>query len=474
MSNHIGKDLTESKVSSTLITLLVPILLSNTLNVVYNIVDSIWIGNIIGPLGLSAVAVSFPITLMMGSFAFGVNMANGVIVSQYYGAKDYNTVSHVIKVSTTLGVIILFTVGSLMFIFAKKILIIMNTPKDALDMAVIYLRITIIGLPFAYSYFFISSILRAVGDSVRPLIFLIVSSIINIILDPILIKGFFIIPAMGLKGAAIATVISQCISVLISTSYLKIKNSFIKINPFIFTFDINITKKIMKLAIPISSNQFIVAFGWLIITRLISSFGDAASATVAIVNRVESLFIMPIGALGNAVMTMSAQNIGANKFDRVKEIFKNGIVIGIIISSVMSIFSIVNPHLLINMFTKDLEVFEYSKSYIYTIMPIFIFYSIMFVCNGVINGAGKTIVIMIFSTSTTLILRTILAYALSEKFALVGIWASMGICYIINTLFSLYYYKSNKWIDNKSTKKAVPARLRYQLNLAKTAVLKHA
>ncbi|AGA66618.1 Na+-driven multidrug efflux pump [Brachyspira pilosicoli P43/6/78] len=450
MSNHIGKDLTESKVSSTLITLLVPILLSNTLNVVYNIVDSIWIGNIIGPLGLSAVAVSFPITLMMGSFAFGVNMANGVIVSQYYGAKDYNTVSHVIKVSTTLGVIILFTVGSLMFIFAKKILIIMNTPKDALDMAVIYLRITIIGLPFAYSYFFISSILRAVGDSVRPLIFLIVSSIVNIILDPILIKGFFIIPAMGLKGAAIATVISQCISVLISTSYLRIKNSFIKINPFIFTFDIKITKKIMKLAIPISSNQFIVAFGWLIITRLISSFGEAASATVAIVNRVESLFIMPIGALGNAVMTMSAQNIGANKFDRVKEIFQNGIVIGIIISSVMSIFSIVNPHLLINMFTKDLEVFEYSKSYIYTIMPIFIFYSIMFVCNGVINGAGKTIVIMIFSTSTTLILRTILAYALSGKFALVGIWASMGICYIINTLFSLYYYKSNKWQKNSN------------------------
>ena len=450
MSNHIGKDLTESKVSSTLITLLIPILLSNTLNVVYNIVDSIWIGNIIGPLGLSAVAVSFPITLIMGSFAFGVNMANGVIVSQYYGAKDYDSVSYVIKVSTTLGVIILFTVGSLMFIFAKKILIIMNTPKDALDMAVIYLRIIIIGLPFAYSYFFISSILRAVGDSVRPLIFLIVSSLVNIILDPILIKGFFIIPTMGLKGAAIATVISQCISVLISMSYLRIKNSFIKINPFIFTFDINITKKIMKLAVPISSNQFIVAFGWLIITRLISSFGDAASATVAIVNRVESLFIMPIGALGNAVMTMSAQNIGANKFDRVKEIFKNGIVIGIIISSVMSIFSIVNPHLLINMFTKDIEVFEYSKSYIYTIMPIFIFYSIMFVCNGIINGAGKTIVIMVFSTSTTLILRTILAYALSEKFALVGIWASMGICYIINTLFSLYYYKSSKWQKNSN------------------------
>lgn len=388
--------------------------------------------------------------LIMGSFAFGVNMANGVIVSQYYGAKDYDSVSYVIKVSTTLGVIILFTVGSLMFIFAKKILIIMNTPKDAIDMALIYLRISIIGLPFAYSYFFISSILRAVGDSVRPLIFLIISSIINIILDPILIKGFFIIPAMGLKGAAIATVISQCISVLISTSYLRIKNSFIKINPFIFTFDINITKKIMKLAIPISSNQFIVAFGWLIITRLISSFGDAASATVAIVNRVESLFIMPIGALGNAVMTMSAQNIGANKFDRVKEIFKNGIIIGIIISSVMSIFSILNPHLLINMFTKDIEVFEYSKSYIYTIMPIFIFYSIMFVCNGIINGAGKTIVIMVFSTSTTLILRTILAYALSGKFSLIGIWASMGICYIINTLFSLYYYKSNKWQKNSN------------------------
>ena len=252
MANHIGTDLTEEKVVPTLIKLLIPILLSNILSVVYNIVDSIWIGNIIGPLGLSSVAVSFPIMLLIGSFAFGVNMANGVIVSQYYGAKDYDTVRHVIKVSTTLGVIILFTVGSLMLIFSRQILIIMNTPENAMDMALIYLRISIIGLPFAYAYFFISSILRAVGDTVRPLIFLIISSVLNIILDPILIKGFWIIPAMGLKGAAIATVISQFTSVLISTTYLRIKNSFIKINPFVFTFDLEMTKKIMKLGIPIS------------------------------------------------------------------------------------------------------------------------------------------------------------------------------------------------------------------------------
>nr|WP_297299894.1 MATE family efflux transporter [uncultured Brachyspira sp.] len=210
------------------------------------------------------------------------------------------------------------------------------------------------------------------------------------------------------------------------------------------------TKKLLKLGIPISFNQFIVAFGWLIITRLISSFGEAASATVAIVNRVESLFIMPVGALGNAVMTMSAQNIGAKKLDRVKEVFKSGIIIGLIISSVMSIFSITNPYLLIRMFTKDMQVFEYAKSYIYTIMPIFIFYSVMFVCNGIINGAGKTIVIMAFSTTTTLVLRTILAYALSPNFGLVGIWLSMGICYIINTFFSMYYLKSNKWQKNSN------------------------
>ena len=157
---------------------------------------------------------------------------------------------------------------------------------------------------------------------------------------------------------------------------------------------------------------------------------------------------MPIAALGNAVMTMSAQNIGAKKIERVKEIFKSGIIIGLIISSIMSIFSITNPYLLIRMFTKDIHVFEYAKSYIYTIMPIFVFYSIMFVCNGVINGAGKTIVIMIFTTSTTLILRTILAYSLSPKFELMGIWFSMGICYIINTLFSMYYLKSNRWQKN--------------------------
>ena len=328
MANHIGTDLTEAKVVPTLLKLLIPILMSNMLNVVYNIVDSIWIGNIIGPLGLSAVAVSFPIMLIMGSFAFGVNMANGVIVSQYYGAKDYYTVSHVIKVSTTLGVIILFTVGALMLIFSRNILVMMKTPENAMDMALIYLRISILGMPFAYTYFFISSILRAVGDTVRPLIFLIVSSIINIILDPILIKGFWIIPAMGLQGAAIATVIAQFTSVFISITYLRIKNSFIKINPFVFTFDLNMTKKILKLGIPISFNQFIVAFGWLVITRLISSFGEAASATVAIVNRVESLFIMPMGALGNAVMTMSAQNIGAKKLERVKEILKSSSLFG--------------------------------------------------------------------------------------------------------------------------------------------------
>lgn len=445
MKNNIGTDLTSSKVAPTLIKLLAPILFSNVLNVVYNITDSIWIGNIIGPLGLSAIAVSFPIILIVGAFAFGVNMASGVIVAQYYGAKDYDSVSLVVKVSTTLSLFVVSSLCILGFIVSNKLLVFMNTPKNAMDMALVYLKISIIGFPFMYCYFLVSSLLRAVGDTLRPLIFLIISSILNIVLDPLLIRGFWIIPAMGLKGAAIATVFSQLVSAVISLSYLKIKNSFIYINPLKITFDLSVIKKIIKLAIPLSSNQLIVALGWLIITGLISSFGDAASATVAVINRVESLFLMPVGALGMAVMTMSAQNIGAHKFDRVKEIFKCGVIIGLCMSFTMALFSVLFPYPIIRMFTDDINVFKYSKEYIYIIMPTFIIYSIMFVCNGIINGAGKTAVLMAFSALTILVLRVPLAYMLSNIFNVAGIWASMGICYIINTIFSLIYYLSNRW-----------------------------
>ena len=296
-----------------------------------------------------------------------------------------------------------------------------------------------------FYYFLVSALLRGIGDTVRPLIFLAIASVLNLILDPLMIKGIGPFPTMGLDGAAYATAFSQFVSVLVSMIYLKMKNSIVKANPFNITFDFNITKLMLKIGMPFAAMQLIVSISWMFLNRLINTYGESASASVAVSMRVDSLSFLPLLALSAGIATMVAQNIGANKMERVKEIYKVGTILSIGISGFMAIFSVLFPELIVRMFTDDMSVLKYTRSYIYVVMPSIIMLSVMFATNGVINGAGKTFMLMIFAFMAHVLIRVPLAYIISPKMELWGIWTAMAISNLFSMSFSLMYYFSNRW-----------------------------
>ncbi len=227
--------------------------------------------------------------------------------------------------------------------------------------------------------------------------------------------------------------------------YLKMKDSIVRANPFNLTFDFRITKLMFRIGIPFAAMQLIVSVSWLFLNRLINTYGESASASVAVSMRVDSLSFLPLMALSAGIATMAAQNIGAGKIERVKEIYKAGMKLSVCISAFMAVFSMMFPEIIVRMFTDDMSVLKYTKSYIYVVMPSIIMLAVMFSANGVINGAGKTFILMLFAFCAHIIIRVPLAYIISPKMELWGIWTAMAISNFFSMTFSLIYYYSNKW-----------------------------
>lgn len=447
-NNSKMMELTSGNVNKGLIKLVIPMILANLLNIAYNIVDTIWIGQMVGKSGLGAIAVSFPIILILMAIASGITVAGNILIGQYFGANDNDSVLYISRVATTISVISAIALSLIGYIFAPPLMKFLNASESIMEYSVSYFRISMIGFPFMFYYFLVAALLRGIGDTIRPLIFLAIASILNIILDPLMIAGIGPFPKMGLDGAAYATAFSQFISVIISMIYLKMKNSIVRANPLRIVFNLKITKLMLKIGMPFATMQLIVSISWLFLNRLINGYGESASASVAINMRIDSLSFLPLMALSAAIATMVAQNIGANRMDRIKAIYKSGCIMGIGISSFMALFSVLFPRLIFRMFTSDDSIFEYTRSYMYIVMPSIIFLSVMFATNGVINGAGKTFTLMLFSFIALIMVRVPLAYFLSPKIGVVGIWTSMAIVNFINMSLSLTYYFSNKWKKN--------------------------
>lgn len=448
MDKKIGVDLTKGSIPKGLLKLVVPMLLANWLNAGYNIVDSIWIGKIVGPIGLAATAVTFPIYIILLSVAAGITVSSNILIGQYYGAKDVKSMVHISRVATTLATTLSIILVIVAYSSLESVLLLLNTPLDVLPSALSYFKIIILGFPFLFYYYLVASFLYGTGDTVRPLIFLSISAILNIILDPLLIMGIGPFPELGLEGAAIATVFSQFVSVVISLTYLKLKKSVLRANPLRIVFDFRTMKKMFTIGLPSSTTQLVGSFSFMVLTSLVNQFGSTASASMGIALRIDSLTFMSIMALSTGIATMSAQNIGANRMDRIKDIHKTGVRIAIAVSSMFAIIAIAFSEPIIRMFTDDPSVISNTKDYIYINMPSLIALSVAFATNGIINGAGKTLAITLITFISLIVVRSPLAYFFVEHFGLIGVWMAMGASCFVGMTLSLTYYYSNKWKKN--------------------------
>jgi len=435
------RDLTKGSEGKHILLFAIPMLIGNLFQALYNTVDSIWVGQIVGSNGLAAVAVSFPIIFMLISFVMGLTMGVTIIISQYYGAKDLENVKRTINNTFLMLLLASFITTLAGILLSRRLLILIDTPPVILENADVYLKIMFMGMLFMYGYNGLSAILRGMGDSKTPLYFLIVATFVNIILDPI----FIYVLKLGVAGAAYATVISQGVSFIMGFFYLYKRYEMFKIKYNQLKFDKDIILLIFKIGFPMAIQQTLVSVAGVFLNAIINRFGADAMAAFGAASRVESFIFMPTMSIALSVSSFTGQNLGAGRIDRVKRGFKAAMVMGFILSIFTIFITQFIPRYLILMFTKNKVVVELGVQYLKVLGLFYCFFTFMFIANGVIRGAGDTFVAMLITLVGLWFVRIPLANILSKRIGLVGVWYAIGIGFLVGMTLSLSYYFSGRW-----------------------------
>lgn len=447
------KDMTEGEPLFLLFGFAIPLLIGNIFQQLYNLSDSIIVGRYVGKLALGAVGATGSISFLIHSLTIGLSVGVGIIVAQFYGAKEDKNVKNSIGNSYYIVLLTSLSMGFIGFIFAGPILSILHTPKDTFPYAVIYLRTISIGFVPMSFFNLLSSILRALGDSKTPLFFLILACIINIFLDLIFVLKF----SLGVIGVGIATAISQFISAFLCLIYANMSNSYFRLHNSDFIINKDIFTKVVKVGIPVSCQNSLIAISLIALQRVVNEFGSDFVTSFTVVSRIELFVQYPLSSLGAAVATYTGQNIGAGREDRVKLGFFRAIVC----SSGFSLFIFILfqkfAPVIVAIFGNDPSVVKYGVVGLKITCSFYIFLGFIHVTRNLLNGAGDTLFCLIngiiecigrifFSKPLTMI----------PIISLNGVWLTTGITWLLTGLFAIYRYKQGKWktksVINKTNK----------------------
>jgi putative MATE family efflux protein len=334
-----------------------------------------------------------------------------------------------------------------MILSANRLLRLMDTPPEIFSMASSYLKISLSGIVFLYLSFTISQILRGLGDTVMPLMFMGTGVILNAILDPFLIIGIFPFPKLGLNGAALASVTSQAISLTIALTYLNRKSHLVAIHFRRLRFDRHITWLIARIGFPSTVEQCLISVGSAFVTKYVNFFGPAAIAAFGAGSRIDMVAMMPAIAIGMAATALTGQNLGARKPERVREVFGWALLLGTAISGVVAVFAFTFPRTILSMFTHSEPVLAIGVQYLRTVAPCYFLFALIFVSMGVVNGAGQTIIPMIFTLISLWAVRVPLAWYLSQNTPLKakGIWIAMAAGFMVTATIGYLYYLTGRW-----------------------------
>ncbi|MGC8824141.1 MAG: MATE family efflux transporter [Bacteroidales bacterium] len=443
-------DLTQGHVGRQIFRFTVPILLGNVFQQLYQIIDSIVVGHYLGKEALAAVGASFPLIFLVLSFTIGIAMAGTVIVSQYFGAKDYGGVKRSVDTLNIFLVVAAVVIAAISIIFSQKIFRLMQLPDEIIPPAVSFFNVMMLGTVFSFGFNGTTAVLRGMGDSKTPLYFLITSTVLNILLDLIFIVGF----RWGINSVAWATVISQGCALCALVFYLNKRHAIIKFNPSDIRFDTEIFTKALKIGLPIGMQQSFVALGMMALMVIVNSFGTNVIAAYSVAWRIDSFASMPGMNLAIALSAFVGQNMGAHRTERVVTGLKVTLLMASTVAVVMSIVAYGWGNYLMQVFTSDTEVIAIGHQYLKIVGMFYLAFNSMFIIGAVMRGAGDTFIPMLLSLFSLWVVRLPLAYFLSRHFHEIGIWWSIPIGWTLGTLLSFAYYKMGRWknkviVDNK-------------------------
>ena len=434
-------DLTEGKVWKVIVRFALPLLVGNLLQQFYNITDSIIVGQFLGKEALAAVSASFFIYYFIISLVIGVGSGTTVVISQLFGAKQYQKVQLAFSsffIFMLVGGITLSIAG---IIFAEPVFRLTNTPEEVIPQAVAYFRIYIGGTFLFVTFNSIISILRGVGESVRPMLFILITTVLNIAFDLLFILVF----KWGIEGAARATVVSQGIGMCIALAYVNNTHPLLSIKKQDMLFDWKLFKESLKIGLPTSVQQCAIALGLIALLGIVNSFGTNTLTAYGAAGKIDTIITQAILTLSGALAAFCGQNIGAGRLDRVKKGVRftmyTNIALGLLTFAAVYLFG----NEMMRIFTKDIDVVAIGKEYLLIIGGFFIVHGALNVYNGALRGAGDTLFPMITSLICLWLIRIPLAYYLSSWLGRNGIWWAIGISITIGLIVTFVYYKMGFW-----------------------------
>ncbi|MFR1709778.1 MAG: MATE family efflux transporter [Clostridium sp.] len=422
------KDLTKGNETKAIISFAIPLIVGNIFQQLYNVADSIIVGKYIGSSALAAVGSSFTIIVFLTSIILGLCMGASVVFSQCFGAKDeVNLKSSIFTAFIFIGVITII-INLFSIIFADNILNFMNTPEVLFKDVKQYIIIIFYGIGFTFIYNYFCCLLRSMGNSFIPLVFLIVAAIINIVLDIVFITVF----NLGIAGAAYATIIAQGVSGIATAIYCFIKLPTVRFKLSDFKIDIKTLKLVANYSVLASIQQSIMNFGILLIQGLVNSFGVSVMAAFAAAVKIDSFAYMPVQDFGNAFSTYIAQNKGANETLRIKKGIKSSFKIITLFCIAISAIVVLFAKNLMTIFISpsEIEIINYGSQYLYIVSAFYFLIGYLFMFYGFYRGIGAS-KISILLTIISLGLRVGLAYCLSPIFGVTAIWWAIPIGWLI-------------------------------------------
>ena len=430
-------DMTTGDPVKHIIVFALPALIGNIFQQIYNIADSIIVGRFVGPDALAAVGASASITFLFFALCNGIGNGGGIIVSQYYGARDDDNAKNCIVNTGFIMMIVPVTFGLAGYFSAGSFLRLLGTPSDILPDATVYIQYLSLGLLFVSLYNYLAAMLRALGDSKTPLYFLILSTILNVFLDIILVYNF----KMGIKGAAIATIISQFAATLTCGVYACRTNYYFKLKRSDFRITWHMSYKVIRLGVPMSLQFALISISAMAVQRVVNAYGTVVIAAFTATNRLEQLIHQPYTTLGASIATYCGQNYGARKYDRVYEGYKKGFLIMTVLTAGMVLMMQLFGKGLVSLFVSDERVIELGGMGLRITSLFYLSLGVIYVVRGVLTGVGDAF-FALFNGIVEVIGRFTIPILMTKYMGMgeTGIWVSAGVVWVLSAVTAWYRY----------------------------------
>ncbi|MCQ2475125.1 MAG: MATE family efflux transporter [Clostridia bacterium] len=431
------RDLTKGKPSRVLWTFTLPMFLSVAFQQMYNIADSVIAGRFAGEDALAAVGASYPITMIFNAIAAGSNIGCAVVIARIFGSGDYKKLRTAVS-TTVISSVVISIVLMLAGVFTSApMTALLNTPENIFGDAALYLKIYIGGFVFLFLYNIATAVFVSLGDSRTPLVFLICSSVGNIILDYVFVRFF----SWGVAGVAWATFIAQGTACVFALVFVRIRIRSIPAADDYRRFSGEMLKEICRVALPSILQQSFVSVGNLFIQSLVNSFGSSVIAGYSSAIKLNTFCITNLTTLGNGVSSYTAQNVGAGRKDRIEAGFSSSLLISLVITVPFSVlyYFFASPFVGLFMEHGGGEAMQIGVRFLHLVSPFYVFISAKIMVDGILRGMGKMKIFLV-STFADLIIRVILAYILSPYYGTDGIWYSWPVGWMAATLLSVLFF----------------------------------